>query len=495
MLSFCRKLDMQRRSIAEGNDAWTDVQWREQKIMKKKDSKARVQVIFGLLLFALIFMAELYTMLNYPKQFIVLVVMTAADLLCLFVVVNGIMAIREMKDDRREEQYESIFKSQKASYLMLKKYFEEIEDKLLYLEEASKIPTEEIINAQKGIAKVIVKRSHENTEALISADDQITDLINQLQKSMEGFVTIAGSFKDEILEAQKGVENVQARTLEVKMQDLVTAMKDMELRLNQAMNNKDQQIVVNVPPTPQTAIVQPVQTEPRAAVVQPVQTELQAAVTQPVQTESQAAVTQPVQTEPQVVSAESEQKTISEDLILDEPDLSIESEIEPEQFIEPEDIDSIEPEGNEESNTDFMTGPVIEPELTTQPEDDSDLLTELEAKEKESEEPADIESAELPPMPDLSDPNRSMSADEIAALFANMGSNDQAAGSEPVSEPIPEPEPEPEPIPEPEPVPEPESVQEPESIPEQEPLTVDMSDPNKQLSPDEIAALFASMGT
>ena len=421
MLSFCRKLDMQRRSIAEGKDAWTDVQWREQKIMKQKDSKARVQVIFGLLLFALIFMAELYTMLNYPKQFIVLVVMTAADLLCLFVVVNGIMAIREMKDDRREEQYESIFKSQKASYLMLKKYFEEIEDKLLYLEEASKIPTEEIINAQKGIAKVIVKRSHENTEALISADDQITDLINQLQKSMEGFVTIAGSFKDEILEAQKGVENVQARTLEVKMQDLVTAMKDMELRLNQAMNNKDQQIVVNVPPTPQTAIVQPVQTEPRAAVVQPVQTELQAAVTQPVQTESQAAVTQPVQTEPQVVSAESEQKTISEDLILDEPDLSIESEIEPEQFIEPEDIDSIEPEGNEESNTDFMTGPVIEPELTTQPEDDSDLLTELEAKEKESEEPADIESAELPPMPDLSDPNRSMSADEIAALFASMG--------------------------------------------------------------------------
>ena len=205
------------------------------------------------------------------------------------------------------------------------------------------------------------------------------------------------------------------------MQDLVTAMKDMELRLNQAMNNKDQQIVVNVPPTPQTAIVQPVQTEPRAAVVQPVQTESQAAVTQPVQTESQAVGTQPVQTEPQVVSAEPEQETISEDLILDEPDLSIESEIEPEQFIEPEDIDSIEPEGNEESNTDFMTGPVIEPELTTQPEDDSDLLTELEAKEKESEEPADIESAELPPMPDLSDPNRSMSADEIAALFASMG--------------------------------------------------------------------------
>ena len=42
--------------------------------------------------------------------------------------------MKEQKELRREEQYDSIFKSEKASYLMLKKYFEEIEDKLNYLE-------------------------------------------------------------------------------------------------------------------------------------------------------------------------------------------------------------------------------------------------------------------------------------------------------------------------------------------------------------------------
>ena len=43
--------------------------------MKNKDSKARMQMIFGILLFAFIFMAELYAIVNFPKMFIVLVVL------------------------------------------------------------------------------------------------------------------------------------------------------------------------------------------------------------------------------------------------------------------------------------------------------------------------------------------------------------------------------------------------------------------------------------
>ena len=142
--------------------------------MKNKDSKARMQMIFGILLFAFIFMAELYAMVNFPKMFIVLAVLAVADLICLYVAINGIISVYETKYTRREEQYESIFKSEKASYLMLKKYFEEISVKLAYMEEASKIPTEEIVNAQKGIAKVIIKRSHENTDALMNSYEPVS---------------------------------------------------------------------------------------------------------------------------------------------------------------------------------------------------------------------------------------------------------------------------------------------------------------------------------
>ena len=35
--------------------------------MKNKDSKARMQMIFGILLFAFIFMAELYAIVNFRR--------------------------------------------------------------------------------------------------------------------------------------------------------------------------------------------------------------------------------------------------------------------------------------------------------------------------------------------------------------------------------------------------------------------------------------------
>lgn len=45
-------------------------------------------------------------------------------------VISGFFSLNALKEDRREEQYDSIFKSEKASYLMLRKYFDEIEKRL-----------------------------------------------------------------------------------------------------------------------------------------------------------------------------------------------------------------------------------------------------------------------------------------------------------------------------------------------------------------------------
>lgn len=239
--------------------------------MKNKDSKARMQMIFGILLFAFIFMAELYAIVNFPKMFIVLVVLAAADLICLYVAIRGVISVYETKYARREEQYESIFKSEKASYLMLKKYFEEISVKLAYMEEASKIPTEEIVNAQKGIAKVIIKRSHENTDALMNSYEQLMDRFDTFQKGMDGFGTVAGAYKDEILSACKDEissvqkdgkeqEHSQDKEIAAKLQEIIIAMKDMELRLNQTIMNS-QKVVVSQPQV-SVPVATPVEPQP-----------------------------------------------------------------------------------------------------------------------------------------------------------------------------------------------------------------------------------------
>ena len=459
--------------------------------MKNKDSKARMQMIFGILLFAFIFMAELYAIVNFPKMFIVLAVLAAADLICLYVAIRGVISVYETKYARREEQYESIFKSEKASYLMLKKYFEEISVKLAYMEEASKIPTEEIVNAQKGIAKVIIKRSHENTDALMNSYEQLIDRFDTFQKGMDGFGTVAGAYKDEILSACKDEissvqkdgkeqEHSQDKEIAAKLQEIIIAMKDMELRLNQTIMNS-QKVVVS---QPQVSV-------PVAAPVVP----------QPAPQNHVEEIPAEPEISPEPEESMEPEPEISPDLeesMEPEPEISpdLEESMEPEPEISPEPEESMEPDPEilpdipeEESFEPEEEPPVMAADeiIPPDPEESIEELVEPDPIPEDAivEEANDenLPEEELSPMPDLSDPNRAMSPDEIAALFANMGNDDNAdKAGEPVEETV-----EPEDIPEP--------IEEPEAVKEAPLQPEEPADPNKALSPDEIAALFASMGT
>lgn len=444
--------------------------------MKNKDSKARMQMIFGILLFAFIFMAELYAIVNFPKMFIVLVVLAAADLICLYVAIRGVISVYETKYARREEQYESIFKSEKASYLMLKKYFEEISVKLAYMEEASKIPTEEIVNAQKGIAKVIIKRSHENTDALMNSYEQLLDRFDTFQKGMDGFGTVAGAYKDEILSACKDEissvqkdgkeqEHSQDKEIAAKLQEIIIAMKDMELRLNQTIMNS-QKVVVS---QPQVSVPVATPVEPQPAPQNHVEET-------PVEPEISPEPEESMEPEPE----------ISPDL---EKSLEPEISLEPEEDMEPEILPDIPEEEDlkpEEEPPIMAADEIIPPDPEEAIEEAEELVEPDPIPEDaivEEENDENLPEEELSPMPDLSDPNRSMSPDEIAALFANMGNDNNADKvEEPAEETV-----EPEDIPEP--------IEEPEAVKEAPLQPEEPADPNKALSPDEIAALFASMGT
>lgn len=463
--------------------------------MKNKDSKARMQMIFGILLFAFIFMAELYAMVNFPKMFIVLAVLAVADLICLYVAINGIISVYETKYTRREEQYESIFKSEKASYLMLKKYFEEISVKLAYIEEASKIPTEEIVNAQKGIAKVIIKRSHENTDALMNSYEQLIDRFDTFQKGMDGFGTVAGAYKDEILSACKdeissvqkdGKEQGHSQDKEIaaKLQEIIIAMKDMELRLNQTIMNS-QKVVVS---QPQVSV--PVATP----VVEPQPAPQNHVEETPAEPEISPEPEESMEPEPEI-SPDLEESMEPEPEISPEPEESMEPEPEispePEESMEPDpeilpDIPEEESFEPEEEPPVMAADEIIPPDPEESIEEAEELVEPDPIPEDAIVEEANDENLpeeELSPMPDLSDPNRAMSPDEIAALFANMGNDDNAdKAGEPVEETV-----EPEDIPEP--------IEEPEAVKEAPLQPEEPADPNKALSPDEIAALFASMGT
>ena len=410
----------------------------------KKESKAKIQIIFSALLLSVVFIAEIYAIVNYPEQYIFIASFAVAFLIVLYILINGLFSLHFLKKQRREEQYDNIFKSEKASYLMLKKHFEDIDDKINILMKIAKVPTEEIINTQKGIAKVIINRSRENAEALMNSNDILLDKVDEFNKMLT-------SNNDGLLDAQKGIINENINQLVIKQQEIEASMKDMELRLNQAIM-QTQQIIssqpvqltakVDIPQQPVTVQMPAMQAV--APVIQPVPA--------PVYAEQPAAPI--VEQEP--AAPEVEPELVAEPVI-EEPAPVVE-EVIPELEIEP----IVEEPVIEEP------APVVEeviPELEIEPIVEEEPIAEPE--------PVDIE---VPPAPDMSDPNKKMSPDDIAALFASMG-----AAEEPVAEPEPaEPEPAAEPIIE-------------EAAPET-PAGPDLSDPNKPMSPDEIAALIANMG-
>ena len=376
--------------------------------MKKKDTKARTQIIFGALILALFFSVELYMMINYSDKYLIIAGIALVELIFLYVIIQGIFTLKEEKEIRNEAQYDNVFKSEKASYLMLKKYFEEFEDKLNYLEKASKVPTEEIVNAQKGIAKVVMNRTRQGSEAMLNSTEQIADQLAEVQKQSEAFQSLLSSCKEEIIAAQKSAGNSSEKSVQMQIQDLVVQMKDMELRLNAALSQNQKVIVQSVPASfGTTSDEKSFLNEVMADEVADTDDDLEETV------EPEPVVVPEPNSAPEPVAApepipEPESVAAPEPIPEPEPVVVPEPESDPNRSLSPDEIAALFANMGNDSTSEAKEEPVQEPA----PE-----VIEKPTVAEKTEAPADSTQ----PMPDSSDPNKTLSPDEIAALFANMG--------------------------------------------------------------------------
>ena len=427
----------------------------------KKQKKTMLQLMFMILIFTVVLLTDFYAIINYPEEYILIAVITVILLIYLWGVVNGFLTLRTLKEERREEQYDSIFKSEKASYLMLKKYFEEIEEKIDILQEASKVPTEAIIGAQKGIAKVVINRNKENADAIMGSNEQLLDAVERFDARLKE--------SDEfIIENQKNVLYENLKEIMDRQQTLSDSIKDMEIRLSQVIAANPVQFTANVE-MPKTITAMPSVSE---AASQPVTAQSSPIKHDVVDDFIVPAVDEPVD---MAAAVEPAAEPIAEPII--EP--AAEPVIEPiaEPIVEPAPAteeavaDTANSDPNRQLSADEIAAlfaganaGVAEPEPASESEPASEPEPVVEPAPATEEAVADTAN---------SDPNRQLSADEIAALFA--GANAGAGEPESASEP--------------EPASEPEQVEPPASAPENAPV-VDLNNTNRNLTPDEIAALF-----
>ena len=423
----------------------------------KKQKKAKIQVIFLILISTLVLLADFYAIINYPKEYMLIAAITVIFMICLWGVISGFFSLSALKEDRREEQYDSIFKSEKASYLMLRKYFDEIEEKIEILQKESKIPTEDIINAQKGIAKVVINRNKENADAIMNSNEQLMETFEHLENKLK-------ESNDFIIENQKNVIYDNLKDIMEKQQVLSDSIKDMEIRLSQAITANPIQFTANVEMPKQTTDA-PQSAPAMEAIPEPVVEEAAIAEPEPVAVIEPEPVIEAPEPEPVV-----EPSPVAEEAVADTTNSDPNRQLSADEIaalFASANASATEPESEPTENV--ITEPVTEAPHVPEPE------PVVEPSPAAGEAVADTTN---------SDPNRQLSADEIAALFASANAGATEPESEPAEEVITEPVTDAPQAPEPEPVSEAEPVKSP---------VVDLNNTNRNLTPDEIAALFSSM--
>ena len=431
----------------------------KQNIKQKKDSY-NLRIVTAVLVLTVLVLGELYVMINYPSNYVALIVLTVVALADIYILIASAIQKNYKKEIDQYEQYDNLFKSEKASYLVTRKSFEDIADQLDRIEEAAGSPTKDIIDAQKSIAKVTISRNKENSDALMNSNDKLLEQIFNLSDRLD-------KLEKNMLEQQRIVVENANKDLLLKQQEMAASVKEMELSIHNTILAEVGKINGAPAVTYTAASVQP---SPAAPVEEVMPEEPEAPIDEVMPEEPEAPINEVMPEEP-----ETEPETTAEDM----PDLAEDDLL---------NIDALF--GNDEAAETTKEEETGSAEENNEPEPEEPVGFDdtLGFADEEPEEPAFTEemvnTIDEPVMEMNSDPNHMMTPEEIAALIANA---DTAAEEEPVvtedaiseeSEPITEEEPVSEPV-----------VEEPVA----EPVIEANSDPNHMMTPEEIAALFANM--
>lgn len=342
---------------------------------KNSEKNVRFRINITLLIAVVLLVADLYAMINMPQKFIILAIITALFLVAIYFLVDSISIYLMAEKNRKEEQYDSIFKSEKASYLLLRKTFDDLYELIEKGNQSRKTNVEDIIHAQKAVAKVSIGRSKENADALMNSNDRIMEKISMLEAVLSDNVPQPSSEtnKNDSAYAQNILDNQNKilQQLEVLQNTLNTIGADAKIAAESAKQNffTEERILAE---------------ENKIEKEEPSLME-----ETPIEEEPSVMEETPIEEEPSVM----EETPIEE----------VPSDME-ETSIGKEEVSS--PEEDLSKYDDIMVDTLT----------DSDDNVPVEKIPLEDETVVD----DKPAMPDLSDPNKVMTPDEIAALIANL---------------------------------------------------------------------------
>ena len=489
----------------------------------QENSKMLIISILGI---AILFVADLYVMINNPGNFVVFSIITILMLVWIFIFTRQMVKFQQQKRKKETEQLEELFRGQKANYLQQKKVSEQIAEVKTLLQHAS---VEDIVTAQKALAKVTISRSRENAEALMNSNDEVRQKMNQLLEDVS-------AVSEKMSEQQKAMIDEHIKGMLEREEQILGKLQEIDDSVKNEISEaveKLQTVAVTpaAEPMPQAAepVFEPEVTEEPLPELEPEVAEEPLPELEPEATEEPEVAEEPLPDldfgldlgsdllgesegteEPQEETASEEAEVTEEPL----PDLDFGLDLGSDLLGEPEASEAAAEE------------PVLEPEAAEEPLPDldfgldlgSDLLGEPEVTEAAAEDPVAEASEEtvieetpiledkvdvetLPPLDSNQIMEEEARLDSILADIQGMEMPDleepvveEDAVEEPVTEEAEPVEPAVEEAVPVEPVVEEAISEEPAPAePVAEEPTPAPENPNKIMTPDEIAALIANL--
>ena len=473
--------------------------------------KEKMKIGISIVIEAVLIMLEIYVLTQMQDQLLIAGAMVIPMALTLYFLILSIINVSQYNKRMELERYEDLYNAQKASYLIVRKSFEELSKRLEDLEQVNNLPAEEIINAQKAVAKLTISRNKENALALMESNESLIEQLSSLER--------------ELKQNNSSIAERQEKLLEQTKKDLIERNRDLERQLLelQAKVAENRQIVMPpmyAQPAPQM-MPQQMDTVSRQQDIKhddyaqeetdisfdgyDTRTVAEAPSEEPEL--NTIAETIPTETEEHYVESDEDAETDTESEIAVETEPVIEAEAE----ATPEPVPVVTPVSDDPNHV--MTPDEIAAMFSgaNAAEPVAEETAEAEPAIEAEEEPAIEDEAEATPepvpvvTPVSDDPNHVMTPDEIAAMFAGASTAESQVEAEPIAEPVVEETAEAEPVIEAEAEPAIEAEAEPEAVIEEkaaEPVeekaatsVPDLSnnDPNKMLTPEEIEKLFANL--
>lgn len=380
---------------------------------KRRKNTGKIRIAFSAMIAFLLFLAEIYLMIHSSDYIEGLVTVTVLLLAVIYIFVTSIMQVNYEREQSYLDEIDDIFDSEKATYVLMRKSFDEINERLTFLEDNIKNPTEEIIAAQKAIAKVTISRNKENTDALMNSNDKMLDKIFSFEEMMV-------KNNDRLIQQQQSMLNQMSREIDLRLKEMELAVKNDLLQNGTAVPRESfhtegeaavddlgfgdsedmfdgQTDSFDLPEDSFEGTEEAsVEEEPFGAV------------------EEIAAEEEPVSAVEETVAEEEPVSAVEETAVEEEPIGAVE-----ELAAEEEPIGAVEEIAAEEEPAGGVEEVAVEEEPVGSIEDvvaDEELVGDTAVEVPEEESPKE----EAVPMPDLSDPNKMMTPDEIAALLANL---------------------------------------------------------------------------